>query len=228
MDAPRAAASGETAATRCIAGTAAPLLRGLYRTWKVRTEGFGALDACLAAGQRVILVTWHGRLLTCLPHFGRRGDVHVMISQSRDGDRVAAVASRLGVIPVRGSSTRGGARALLAALRLLDKGQLVGHIVDGPRGPAGEIKPGLMLMALRSGATIAPVYAASRAHWTAQRSWDRMEIPLPFSSVLFRLGALHVVPPDLDEPALEAARRALEAQMREGYARADADVRAAA
>jgi lysophospholipid acyltransferase (LPLAT)-like uncharacterized protein len=227
MDAPRPGASGENAATRCIAGAAAPLLRGLYRTWSVRAEGFDELDAWLAAGRRVILATWHGRLLTCLPHFGRRGDVHVMISQSRDGDRVAAVASRMGVIPVRGSSTRGGARALLTALRLLEKGQLVGHIVDGPRGPAGDIKPGLLHMASRAGAAIAPVYAASRAHWSAQRSWDHMEVPLPFSRVLFRFGGLRVVPPDADEPALEVMRHALEAEMREGYARADADVRGA-
>jgi len=210
--------------TRWVRRVVPPLLRALYRSWRVSCEGSEALDAELAAGRRVILAMWHGRLLTGMPHYGPRYAPHVMISQSRDGDRISAVAAPLGVVPVRGSSSRGGARALLQAVRLLEKGHLVGHVVDGPRGPLGEIKPGLMLLAQHSGAAIFPLYAASRHHWTAVRSWDRMEVPLPCSRVLYRLGAPRRVDEALDEAAVDAARQALEAEMREGYARADADV----
>jgi hypothetical protein len=212
------------AATRWIGGSVSALLRCLYRSWRVRFEGFEPVDAEVAAGRPVILITWHGRILTCIAHYGPRYRLHAMISQSRDGDRISAVGVPLGVIPVRGSSSRGGARALLAAVRLLEKGHALGHVVDGPRGPAGEIKPGLMLMAQRSGAAIAPMYAGSRHHWTARRSWDRMEVPLPGSRVLYRLGPLRRIPPELDEARLETARRALEAELREGYAQIDADV----
>jgi len=211
-------------ATAWLGRIVPPLLWGLYRSWRVRSEGTGAVDAELAAGGRVILAVWHGRLLTAIPHYGPRYSPHTMISQSRDGDRIAAVSRPLGVVPVRGSSSRGGARALLQAVRLLEKGSVVGHVVDGPRGPAGEIKPGLMLMAQRSGASIVPAYAASRHHWTARRSWDRMEVPLPFTRVLFRLGPPRRVPAGLDEAGLDDARHALEREMREGYARADAEI----
>jgi lysophospholipid acyltransferase (LPLAT)-like uncharacterized protein len=219
----RADGEGGDAVARWAGRSVAPLLRGLYRSWRVRSEGTDAVDAELAAGRRVIVAVWHGRLLTCLPHYGPRYRMHTMISQSRDGDRIAEVAKRLGVTPVRGSSSRGGMRALLQAVRLLQDGHMLGHVVDGPRGPAGEIKPGLMLMAQRSGAAIVPMYGASRRHWTAERSWDRMEVPLPCSPVLFRLGPPRRVPPETDEARLDAIRRELEAEMREGYARADAD-----
>jgi lysophospholipid acyltransferase (LPLAT)-like uncharacterized protein len=214
-------------ALRWIRCTVPPLLRALHWTWRVRCEGFEALDAERAAGRPVILACWHGRLPSVAPRFGPRYGPHVIISESRDGERITAATEPLGVVPVRGSSSRGGVRALLAALRVLERGGVLGHFVDGPRGPAGEIKAGLMLLAQRSGAAILPVYGASSRHWTA-RSWDRMEIPRPGSRVLYRIGTLRRIGPDLDEGALETARAALEREMREGYARADADVRAGA
>lgn len=212
------------AATLWLGRIVPPLLRALYRSWRLTCEGREAVDAELAAGRRVILAVWHGRLLTCIPHYGPLYAPHTMISQSRDGDRIAAVSSPLGVVAVRGSSSRGGARALLQAVRLLEKGHVVGHVVDGPRGPAGEIKPGLMLLAQRSGAAIVPMYAASRHHWTAERSWDRMEVALPCTRVLFRLGPPRRIPQELDEAALDRARLDLERELREGYARADAEI----
>jgi hypothetical protein len=213
------------AAARWIGVLVPRLLRALYRSWRVRCEGFEALDAELALGRRVILATWHGRLLTCAAHFGPRYKPAVMISLSRDGDRISAATAPLGVTPVRGSSSRGGARALIEALAWLEQGRVVGHIVDGPRGPAGEIKAGLLVMAQRSGAVLVPAYSASSLHWTAKRSWDRMEVPLPCSRVLYRLGPPRRVPPELGEREIDALRHELEAEMREGYARADADVR---
>jgi hypothetical protein len=217
-------ASGPDPAARWLGRSVPPLLKLFYRSWRLRCEGFDAVDAELAAGRRVILAVWHAHLLTCMPHFGPRYRAHVMISQSRDGDRVSAVARPFGVVPVRGSSSRGGARALLQAVRVLEKGNVIGHIVDGPRGPAGEIKPGLMLLAQRSGAWLVPAYVASRHHWTAERSWDRMQVPLPFTRVLYRLGPPRRVPEELDAAGLDEARRELEREMREGYARADEDV----
>ena len=220
-------ASAEDGVARWLGRIVPPFLGALCRTWRVRLEGSEAIDAELATGRPMILVVWHGRLLTCLaclPRHGARYALHTMISRSRDGDRVAAVASRMGVVPVRGSSSRGGARALLQAVRLLEQGHTIAHIVDGPRGPAGAIKPGLMLMAQRSGAAIAPMYAASAHHWTATRSWDRMEVPLPCSRVLLRFGPPWRVAADLEEADLEALRSGFEVEMREGHARAQADV----
>ena len=214
-------------ALRWIAWIVPRLLRALHASWRVRCEGFEAFEAERAAGRPVILAGWHSRLIFVAPHFGPRYRPHVIVSQSRDGERITAATEPLGVVTVRGSSSRGGVRALLAALRVLEKGGIVGHFVDGPRGPAGVIKPGLMLLAQRSGAAIVPAYSAARWHWTAG-SWDRMQVPLPCSRVLYRLGPARYVAPDLDEAGLEAMRRALEVEMREGHARAEAEMRSGA
>lgn len=208
----------------CLGRLGSALLRGLYASWRVRVEGAAVLDERAAAGEPWLLAVWHGKLLTCLPHFGRYGPF-TMISQSRDGDRISAVAGALGVVPVRGSTSRGGSRALLQAVRLLRSGHPGAHIVDGPRGPAQHIKPGLLLMAQRSGAPIVPLYAGSSRRWVAERSWDRMEVPLPFSRVLYRLGPPRGISRDADAPLLEQLRAELEQEMREAQDQVDRDAR---
>ena len=76
----------------------------------------------------------------------------IAVSPSSDGDRIAQIVQRLGWDAARGSSSRGGVRALLALVREVSAGRIAAHIVDGPKGPAGVVKPGLMLLAQRSGA----------------------------------------------------------------------------
>jgi lysophospholipid acyltransferase (LPLAT)-like uncharacterized protein len=203
-----------------------PLLRTLYASWRVRCEGSETLESLTREEPGWLLAVWHGKLITLLPHFGPRyGPLFTMISQSRDGDRIASVAEPLGVVPLRGSTSRGGSRALLQAVRLLRQGRAGAHIVDGPRGPAREIKPGLMLMAQRSGAPILPIHAASSWRWVAKRSWDRMEVPLPFSRVLIRVGQPHHVPRNADASQIEQMRKQLEQEMQLGNAAAEAELR---
>ncbi len=201
-----------------------PLLRLHALSLRYRVEGLEAVHELLAAGKPVLLASWHGRVLL-LP-FHLRGLLQtLMISRSRDGERIATICERIGYSTVRGSSSLAGARALREIVRLLKDNHVVGHAADGPRGPAGEIKPGLVLIAQRSGAAIVPIYATAAHRWEAP-SWDRMQIAYPFSRVLVRYGPAVEVSPELDTEATEQLRLELEQQMQTEYARLEADLAA--
>ena len=146
-----------------------------------------------------------------------------MISQSRDGERIARAVEYVGFRPVRGSSSRGGVRALLQMVRLLQGPVVCCHVVDGPRGPRGEVKPGLILLAQRSGAALIPVLYATRHKWVA-RSWDRMQVPLPFGRVVARYLVPRVVPRELEPEAAEALRLDIERELAREELRLEADV----
>ena len=208
---------------RLLLWLAVPLLRLHGRTLRINAEGEEQVRALLGSGRPVILASWHGRVLL-LP-FHLRGLLEtLMISNSRDGERIAQVCQRLGYETVRGSSSQGGARALLKFVRRLRGGGVGGHVVDGPRGPAAEVKPGLILLAQRSGAAIVPIYASAARRWQA-RGWDSMQIAWPWSRVLVRYGEPIEVAKDLDADDSEQLRCDVETRMREGYALLEHDLR---
>jgi hypothetical protein len=144
----------------------------------------------------------------------------IMISQSRDGDLGARLAERLGLVPVRGSSSRGGATALASILRALKKNPAVIHIVDGPQGPKGVVKPGLITMAQLSGAVILPIIVSARKAWILG-NWDRFLVPKPFSELTIEWGQPLAVPRGIDPSGDEDLRREIERRLTEGYAEAD-------
>ncbi len=203
-----------------VLGAGAFRLVGL--TLRHRVEGDETLQALHAAGKPAILVSWHGRLLLGVLAFRRYRPV-IAVSPSSDGDRIAQIVQRLGWEAARGSSSRGGVRALLARGREVSAGRIAAHIVDGPKGPAGVVKPGLMLLAQRSGAPILPVYVGSRPRLRAP-SWDRMEIPVPFARIQVRIGDPIEVARDLGEDQVESLRQDIEKRLADGLARIDAEL----
>ena len=189
-----------------------PLFYHLIRLYlsllRVRVVGEEIALGCLADYGRLIAAVWHQRLLPALAYVTkfRNFEPIVMISQSRDGALASRLAVRLGLIPVRGSSSRGGTRALTAIIRALKKNPAVIHIVDGPTGPKGIVKPGLISMAQVSGAVILPVIVSAKKAWTLP-SWDRFLVPKPFSEVTIEWGQPLAVPRDLDPTESEEFRR---------------------
>ena len=173
---------------------------------------------------RVIAALWHQRLLPALAYVTkfRRFKPMVIISRSRDGELIASLAERLGVVPVRGSSTRGGREALMALLRAFKANPAAIHIVDGPTGPKGVVKPGLIGMGQVSRAVILPVIVSAEKAWIAG-SWDRFMVPKPFSKVTIRWGEPFVVPKKFDKDHFEVLRKDIEERMREAYKEADLD-----
>ena len=198
------------------------LLRLYLSLLRIRVAGEEIALGCLADYGRVIVAVWHQRFLPALAYVTkfRNFEPIVMISQSKDGELAARLAQRLGLVPVRGSSTRGGETALAAILKALKKNPAVIHIVDGPQGPKGIVKPGLISMAQMSGAVILPVFVSANRAWI-MGSWDRFLVPKPFSKVTIEWGPPLVVPQDLDPARNEEFRSEIEQRLSEGYAQAD-------
>lgn len=191
---------------RALTVVAAWFIRALGATLRFECEGGDAVRETLASGSSAIIFGWHELFLIACCDL-RRLHPYIMISQSRDGSRITRVAERVGWRAVRGSSSRGGARALLQMVRALDDAEpvLAGHLVDGPRGPRREMKPGVVLMAQRSGAVLIPSVYATRHKWCAP-SWDRLQVPLPFSRVVRRDLPARCVPKHLDAEEAEKLR----------------------
>jgi len=179
-------------------------LKALGLTWRLRVHGWDAYRAHHAAGQRVVLVLWHGQMLVCahvhaLP-------IAVMISEHRDGEIIARVLALLGHSAVRGSSSRGGARALLEAARVLAAGSDVAITPDGPRGPRHSFAPGALALAFRTGAPVVSLVANADRAWRL-KSWDGFEIPKPFARVtLLYSDQRHVVASDVREASAQRER----------------------
>ena len=198
-------------------------LRTLAFTLRVRREE-GAVAALWAARAPVIYAVWHGRVLL-LPHlYGRRG-CRVLASRSRDGEVVARWIARFGLVPVRGSSSRGGGEALRRLARALRGGGEVVVVPDGPTGPREVLKPGVIALAHLTGASIVPMALGASREWRL-RSWDEFRIPKPFARCVMRFGEPIRVPPDADPAALEAARKDVEAALRTVTWQVDEEARA--
>jgi len=198
------------------------LLRLYLSFLRVRVVGEEAAHKQFSKYGRVIAAVFHQRFLPALAYVTKFRNFKpiVMISQSSDGELIASLASRLGLVPVRGSSTRGGRDALMAILRALKKNPGVIHIVDGPTGPKGVIKPGLMAMAQVTGAPIFPIIISAEKAWV-MRSWDRFLVPKPFSTVTIRWGDPFPVPRGTRPDQLEELRKQVESLMLEAHAEAD-------
>jgi hypothetical protein len=136
----------------------------------------------------------------------------VMTSQSRDGEFIARVIQRFGFVPVRGSSSRGGQRALLEMNELLAEGHAVAFTIDGPRGPRYVAKKGPVLLARMSGAPITAFYVAVERSWVLN-TWDKLVIPKPFSRIYVRFARKIFVPPDADDAALERYHAEMQAAL---------------
>lgn len=136
----------------------------------------------------------------------------VMTSRSRDGEFIARVIQRFGFVPVRGSSSRGGQRALLEMNQLLAEGHAVAFTIDGPRGPRYVAKKGPVLLARISGVAITAFYVAVERAWVLN-TWDRLVIPKPFSRIHVRFARKIFVPPDADDAAMEQYHAEMQAAL---------------
>src|SRR5512136_1044800 len=191
------------------------------KTITVIPEGIERIQDHIAKGGAVVFACWHQRFFSgfFVPRiFGM--NPCIMISQSRDGDVVSDVVARIGWVPVRGSTSRGGKKALQEMITGVENYRMGAHIVDGPQGPPQIIKPGLIALASQTGAAICPGYISYDNPWIFN-IWDRFMIPKPFSRVLIRAGDFIFVPKNLDEKAFEEARLDIENKIIVGYAKAD-------
>ena len=178
---------GQRLKASLIAAVASPLIAALCRTYRWKVEGADQYAAVLASGRQPILALWHGRILPGLHYFRGRGIV-VITSQNFDGEWIARILRRFGFGTARGSTSRGGVRALVQLRREMAGGRPAAFTVDGPRGPARVVQPGVAFLAGATGNPVLPYHIEASRQWTL-RSWDRTQIPKPFSTVALVVGA---------------------------------------
>lgn len=201
---------------RLAGGPGRLLVALLARTWRIERDHPEHLAQARVGGGHFIAL-WHGSMLVAMP--GHRGpDYQVLVSQSADGDISARLLRSFGYGVIRGSASRGGARALREMLEALGAGSIVVVTPDGPRGPLRSMNPGLAWMARATGRPIVPCAFVCDRAWRLS-SWDRFAIPKPWARVAYVYGQPLSVPreagpEDLERASEELRQRLLAAEVR--------------
>jgi lysophospholipid acyltransferase (LPLAT)-like uncharacterized protein len=192
-------------------------IRGYSATFQYTIENEKAWMDYLKQGGNVLICTWHQQFFTAIHYFKTYEAYNppLMISKSTDGKIIAGVAKRSGWNPVPGSSSRGGPEALKAMIDNFRKSHLAGHVVDGPRGPAGKIKAGIIRLAHAADAIIVPFYTDADRAWFFN-SWDNFMLPKPLARVKLTYGEMIKFTPTTDTEEFESQRLELERIMTSG------------
>jgi len=204
-------------------------LRQRIALWFISWAGFLAIRTICATVRYTFTSEVEGEDVTHIPHTSfvapfwhravfaatflfRKCGIAVMTSSSFDGEYIARIINRFGFEAVRGSSTRGGVRALLGMHKVLDDGRIAAFTIDGPRGPRYVAKPGPVLLARNTQVPIRAFYVALDRRWEL-RSWDAFMIPKPFARAYVRMSAPIHVPPDADAAQMEQIHREMQAAL---------------
>ena len=174
----------------------------LGATWRIRLVNAGPADRLRHEGQPVALLLWHGQLLP-LMYVVRYQSVAALVSTHKDGELIAQTCARFGCKLVRGSSSRGGDRALLGLVRTLREGFTIAVTPDGPRGPARTFAPGALVAAHRANAPVVAFCVHASRAWHL-KSWDRFMIPKPFARLTVVFDDPQVVPGETSRDATAA------------------------
>ena len=191
------------------------LIFQLYKLWckTLRFEEVGRERVDELWDQKVPMVTclWHDELFP-LMHVRRQLEIIAVVSQSKDGELLAQVLEKLGLITSRGSSSRGGVKALLKVARTMRNSGHLGCItIDGPRGPRHKAKEGAIFLTHRSNGKVLPVRIAMSNSYVFKKAWDKFQIPLPFSKVTIIFGEPYSLPEgDFTAEYIEQERKQLE------------------
>ncbi len=206
------------AQARLISALGFPIIAALGSTFRWRAEGIEHYQKVVDSGRQPIMAFWHGRILPATVYFRKRGIV-VITSENFDGEWIAGIIERFGYGTARGSTSRGAVKALVRLKRDMAAGKPAAFTLDGPRGPARVAQPGAVWLAKATGNPIVPFHIESDRHWTA-RSWDRTQVPKPWSNVAIAIGEPFEVSTESDDEALENARLTLERRLQALEARA--------
>ncbi len=137
-----------------------------------------------------IVAFWHGELLMqpfLYKKVRKEHKIAVMISEHFDGEIIARVIKSFNFDTVRGSPKKGGAKALIRALRLVKEGYDIAITPDGPRGPRFSVAPGIVMLSQKANIYIVPFRYKASSYWELN-SWDRFIVPKPFSKLTFYIG----------------------------------------
>lgn len=157
------------------------LISVIGKTIRFEVEGWENFEQIEKDKKIPIYTFWHNRIFIGT-YFFRNRKIVVMTSQSFDGEYIARFIQRFGYGASRGSSTRGGIKALAEMIRIMKEGLPTGFSVDGPKGPKYVVKSGVCLLAKKTGNPIIPFVLEAKNYWEIN-SWDKLQIPKPFTRV---------------------------------------------
>ena len=160
-----------------------------------------------------IYLGWHGRTFLAANFLKGKG-IWSIISHSLDGEMQTYIFQRFGFRVIRGSSSKGGIKAALEAIKVLKNNETLAFTPDGPRGPSGTVHDGVLFMAQKSGAWIVPAGVSAKKRWFAP-SWDRYMIPLPFSKSAILFGEPFKIPVDATDEDLLYYKKEIQKRMNE-------------
>ncbi|HEY0174600.1 MAG TPA: lysophospholipid acyltransferase family protein [Pyrinomonadaceae bacterium] len=203
-------ATGKRLAVRAAGLVFYLAIRAIGSTARFRVEGWEHWEEANRGGPPV-MAFWHEQIFLTTYYFRRRRIV-VMTSRSFDGEYIARFIQRFGYGAARGSSTRGGVGALVEMARLVRAGCPAGFTVDGPRGPRRVAKTGALLLAKKTGRPVLPFAVVAERCWRLG-SWDRLQIPRPFTPAVVRLAPPIRVAADADDAQLESLRGELQSAL---------------
>lgn len=179
------------------------LIEAIVLLNRVSVTGQDGLQKLKEDNVPLIYIFWHRHILVVIQRFKNRG-ARPLISHSSDGDLVAAVAEEFAMRPVRGSSSKGGARAFLELARAVQEEKAEVLITaDGPKGPARRVKEGAALLAAKTGAWVVPISWSATRRMVLEKSWDRFMVPLPFGCIRFAYGEPMRIAPAIPAEEME-------------------------
>lgn len=184
-------------------------IRLLFSTISVREIPNDYSRKLKRQGKCVIYALWHAHIL--IPVYASRNlGIKALISQHRDGEYIAQIVQWLGFDVARGSTTRGGAKALLSIIKKIKEEAVSLAITpDGPKGPRFVAQSGAIILGQKTGFPIIPVSLGLTKYWELP-SWDRFRIPKPFSKAMIIYGNPITIPSKLEKPEVEEYRELLE------------------
>ena len=185
------------------------LIKVIGRTVKFEIEGWEHWEAASRDEKIPIYTFWHNRVFLST-YFWQRRRIVVMTSRSFDGEYIARFIQRFGYGAARGSSTRGATGAVVEMVRLMRAGCATAFTIDGPKGPVYVAKMGAVLLAKKTGHPILPFTITPAKFWEAKKSWDRFQVPKPFTRALVGIASPIFVSPEADEDELKARRDELQ------------------
>lgn len=178
---------------------------------RIDVRGMEHHEAILEAGKIPIYTLWHDRIFLGT-YFWRKRGIAVMTSKSFDGEYIARFIQRFGYGAIRGSSSRGGAKALVEMIKEMRDGVPMAFTIDGPRGPKYEAKLGPVILAKKTGNPIMPFIVEPKNFWQAN-SWDKMHVPKPFTRALTIIGEPIYVASDATEDEVTAKLAELQSSL---------------
>lgn len=179
----------------------------------LEVEGWEDFESAWARMPNTINVFWHNRLFLMI-RFAKELEAGIIVSESFDGEYISRTAQRLGFAVVRGSSSRGGSRALRQMVRLVSEGMRMAFTIDGPRGPRYKVKSGPILLAAKTGVPILPMVPEAK-HYREIGSWDRLQVPMPFTRAKMFVGEPFFVSEEEGRTAVEEKQAELQKRMDE-------------